>query len=114
MPSTRKDYTKNFNGTLASLQEATRLIYLLILRHKTHKDNKYCLKNQFFHSVKWFADESGYTERTVINAFNDLKKLNILDWRERPGRSTLYTVKVFIPPHRNDFRFTPPLNQIHP
>jgi hypothetical protein len=114
MPSTRKDYTKYFDGSLASLPEATRLIYLLALRNKAHKDNRYCLKDQFFHSVKWFADESGYTERTVINAFNDLKKLKILDWQERPGRSTLYTVKVFIPPHKNDFRFTPPLNQIHP
>jgi len=114
MPGTRKDYTSNFNGTLASLQEATRLIYLLTLRYKAHEDNEYCLKDQFFHSIKWFADESGYSERTVINAFNDLKKLNIIEAEERPGRSTLYTVKVFIPPHKNQrIRFTTDMNQIH-
>jgi hypothetical protein len=87
----RKNYVSTFDGTLSSLSAPARTIYLLILKIKAHQDNRYCKKDQFFHSVEKFVEISGYKNRAVKYALQELRDIKVLDWIERPGRSTLYT-----------------------
>ena len=132
----RKDYVSTFDGTLASLSAPTRLVYLLILKRKAHKDNKYCKKDQFFHSVENISEASGYKTRAVKYALKELRDLEVIDWTERPGRSTLYTHKKYITiytpknytnekytpenprisctPANTSIPCTPPMHQVHP
>lgn len=113
----RKDYVSKFDGTLASLSAPARTIYLLILKIKAHEDNKYCLKDQFFHSVEKFVEISGYETRAVKYALKELRELKIVDWIERPGRSTLYTHKKYITiytPKNKCTLCTPLMHLMHP
>lgn len=113
----RKDYASQFDGTLASLSAPARTIYLLILKRKAHEDNRYCKKDQFFHSVENWTEASGYKERAVQYALKELRDLGIIEWQERPGRSTLYTHKKYITiykPKNKRIPCTPPVHSMHP